>query len=167
MRLAAGLGRESCGRLPAGQCLGELRQAAARIGHQRQAAPFAGVEGLHIQADDAGASEQTVRTGGEVLQAAADGQHHVGLCGQGIGCWRARHADSAHVQRMVPGQAALAGLGFRYRNAMHFGEGPQGVPGLAVQNAATCNDDRALRAAQQGSGLGQLVGISGRPAKAD
>ena len=49
---------------------------------------------------------------------------------------------------MVPGQAALAGLGFGHRNAMLFGEGPQGVPSLAVKHAAAGNDERALRTAQ-------------------
>ena len=68
---------------------------------------------------------------------------------------------------MVPGQAAFAGLGFGHRNAVLFGEGPQGIPGLAVQHTAAGNDERALRAAQQGRGLCQFVAVCGWPAKAD
>ena len=61
---------------------------------------------------------------------------------------RAGDADRAHVQRMVPGQRALAGLGLRDRDAVALGESRQRRRRARIVHAAAGDDQRPLGAAQ-------------------
>ena len=81
-----------------------------------------GIEHLGVEADDrlAVILEQRPGTGGEILQAGADGQNHIGLARQFIGCGSSGDADRAHVERVVMRQGGLAGLRLANRNAMLF-----------------------------------------------
>ena len=88
------------------------------------------------------ALEQGPGAGGEILQAGADGEHHVGLLGERVGGAGAGDADRAHVERMIMGDDALAGLRLADRNAVLRGEGGERLLGLRIQHAAAGDDER-------------------------
>ena len=100
--------RGLCG--PVAQRVAELFQAHAGVCHQAGAAPFARVEMLHIEAEQARPGKQGVRARGEVLQPGAHCKHYVGFAGQQVGGRAAVHADGAQIQWMVPGQGTLAAV---------------------------------------------------------
>ena len=108
-----------------------------------------------------------MRAGGEVLQARADGQHQIGVYRHGIGGGRTGDAYRAQVERVVPGQAAFAGLRLGDRNTVLLRKAAQRGPSLAVQDTAPCNDQRAFGTAQQGGSSGQLRSLGRRAAEAD
>jgi len=87
-------------------------------------------------------AERRPRAGGEVLQPGADGQHEIRLGRQRVGRRRPGDPDRAHVQRVVPGEAALAGLRFAHGHAVSIDEGAQCFTGFAVQHAAARDDER-------------------------
>jgi hypothetical protein len=126
------------------------------IGDQGRAAALASVGIAHVQAQHRSA-EQAARPGGEVLQAAADRDHQVGRARRVVGRRRAGDADRTQVQRMVPVYAALAGLGLGHRDAVVAREPVQRQPRLAVQHAATGDDQWPARSAQQLQGSAQLM----------
>ena len=97
--LLARLCRPSVGGLPGAERAAQFFQADARIGDQRQRVVLGRIEGLHIEADDAPVRvlEQGPGSGGEVLQARADRDHHIGLFGERVGGARAGHADGAEI----------------------------------------------------------------------
>ena len=153
--------------MPAGERRAELLQRAARVGHQRDAAPLAGVERLHVDGQAPGVGgEQRVRAGDEILQPRADGDHDIGFARQRVGRRRAGDADRADVERVVPGQTALAGLGFGHRHAMRAREGGQRGTGLAVEHAAAGDDQRPLGAAQQRGRGFEFARVGAGPANA-
>ena len=151
---------------PALQQRRQLLEPGAGIGHQRAAAPLAGVVGLDVQAQQPRMGKQRVRAGGEILQAGADGKHQVGRARQLVGARDAIDADRAQVERMVPGQAALAPMRLDHRHAMGLGKGAQRVPGLAVEHATADHDQRLARLAQQRGGAGELARIGRRATEA-
>ena len=103
----------------------------ARIGEERSRIVLRRVEGLNVEADDAPVRilEQGPGAGGEILQAGADRDHHVGLFGQRIGRARAGHADSAEAGCVIVRQARLAGLRFTDEDAVFLGESRQDLLG--------------------------------------
>ena len=127
-----------------------------RIGAQFHAAPLQRVEDVHVEAHEPGLRRQRMRAGGEVLQPRSDRENDVGLVGKRVGRGRAGDADGAQLQRMVPGERALAGLGFRNRNAMRFHERAQRFARLSIEHAAASDDQRPLRFAQHRDRAGEL-----------
>ena len=116
----------------------QLLQAAARVGEERLRLVLAGVVCRDVQGHqgETGRPEERARPGGEVAEAGPDGQDDVGLGRERVGRGRARHADRAHVGRMVPGQGALAGLGLRDGHAVTLGEGAERAVGQRVVDPA-------------------------------
>jgi hypothetical protein len=66
---------------------------------------------------------------------------------------------------VVPGQAALAAVRLDHGHAVGVNKGAQRGPGLAVQHTAAGDDERALRTAQQGDGVGQFALVRRRTAE--
>ena len=82
-----------------------------------------------------------MRSGGEILQAGSDGDHHIGFGCQRVGGGRPGDADRSRNQRMIPGHGALASVCFADRNAVRLGESLERLTAaLAVKDAATGND---------------------------
>ena len=128
---------------------------------------FAGVKGLHIQADDfaAFAFEQAPGAGGEISQACANGQNHVRLLGADIGRTGAGDTQRPQRQRRAVRHSGFTGLCFRHRNAMTLGKDLHLTFSLRIQHAATRNDEGALCGFEQGYGLGQFKCIGGGAAR--
>ena len=84
------------------------------------------------------------RRRGEIAIAGADAYHQVGIACKAVGGGGAGGADGSHAERMVVAQAAAAGERFAHRNAGLFGESAQRLGRLAVDHAATGDDQRAL-----------------------
>ena len=97
------------------------------IADHRQCAALVGIVRRDIDLDERGLGFANKRpgAGGEILQPCADADDQVGLGRGGIGGAGAGHADAAERLRMIPRQAALAGLGFGDRNADCCGEAAQ------------------------------------------
>ena len=162
-------GRLGPGRVgaPVASRLRQLRQAAAGIGCERQAVPFARVVRLHVQAQNAGLGKQAVGAGGEVLQTRSNRQYQVGTPRQLIGARCTGDTDRTQVERVVPGQAAFTGLGFGHGHTMFARERVQCLPGLAVQHAPARHDQGAFGRAQQPRRVGQVARIGDGAADTD
>ena len=111
--------------------------------HQRGAAPLACIEGLHVQTDQSGTSEERMRAGREILQTRPDSKHDIGIARQCIGGRATVHANRAQVQRVIPRQSTFPAVRFNHGNAEFPGKGTQGITGPAVEDAATGNDHRS------------------------
>ncbi len=147
--------------VPATQQPRQSLQAQGRVRLHAQAAAFQRIESVDVQADQLRLRKQGVGPRREILQARADGQHHVRVRRQRVRGGRSGDADGAQLQRMVPRQGTFAGLGFRHGNAVPFGKRLQGGAGLAVQHAATGDDQGLFRVLQQQRRLFQLL-LDGR-----
>ena len=98
--------------------------------------------------------EQRLRRGREVGQPRADGEHEVGLADQVVVRRGALQTDPAELPPGPLLHRALAGHGLQHRDAGRAGERLQLRGGVGVDDAATGDDDRLLRAGQQpGDGL--------------
>ena len=106
--------------------------------------------------------KQRVRSGREVLQARAYCENQVRVCRELVRCSGAGHADRTDVERMVPGQGALAGLRLGDRNAVACRELRKHFARLGVMNAAACDEDRLLRACDQLCGRCELASVRSR-----
>ncbi len=105
-------------------------EPGACIGDQRDAAVLAGIERLHVEADDLHPRvlEQRSRSGGEILQPGADGQDHVRLGGQRVGRRRAGDADGAEAHRMIVGRAPTCRPASRRPGCRGGRRRPQALP---------------------------------------
>ncbi len=150
----------------AAEALAQLGDAHGRIGHERQGAELAGIEGLDVQHHDAGrgTADQRRRAGREIGEPGADREQDIGLGHERIRGARARDPDRAHRQRVFMRQARLAGLGLDHGDAVALGEGLEPVLGTRVEHAAARHDD-GFRGTAQDRGRGrEFVGIRGRAA---
>ena len=103
-------------------------------------APLLRIERVDVDRDDLRLREQRMRAGREVRQPRADGEDEIGVARERVGRRRAGDADRARLQRMVPGQRALARLRFGDRHAMRFGE-----PAQAPRRRRRCRARRRRR----------------------
>ena len=149
-RLPRGIGA------PAAERPRQRREPATGVGAHRQAAPLERVERVDVDRHEPRLHEQRIRSGGEVLQPCADRNHHVGLARCIVRGGRAGDADRAQLQRVVPRQRALAGLGLRDGHAMRVDERTQRVRRLRIEHAAACDDQWTLRRADRLGGCGHL-----------
>ena len=101
---------------------------------------------------------------GEVAVAGADADHDVGLAGQRVRHRRAGRPDPADGLRVVPPDRALAGLGVGDRDAGRLGEPAQLLGRLAVDHAATGDEQRPARGPEHRDGAGQRRRLRHRPA---
>ncbi|MNI70788.1 hypothetical protein D3C73_1266210 [compost metagenome] len=98
---------------PDGQRLCERDQRLAGVSDQRQLrAVLVRVERGDVDVDelDTRMLERRARPRGEVAVARADADHDVGLGGEPVRRGRARGPDAAEILRVIPGEAAAAGL---------------------------------------------------------
>ena len=94
--------------------------------------------------------EQRPRAGGEVREARADADDHVGLRGERVGRAGAGDADRAHRQRMVGRESPTCRPGSRRpgcRGAAQKSISSRSA--LGIEHAAAADDERLLGAAQQ------------------
>ncbi len=141
--------------------LGQRLEPGARVAHQRLRVMLAGIERLHVEADDPPRriAEQRPGSGGEVLQPRADREHQVGLRGERVGGARPRHADRPHVEQVIVTQRALAGLRLGHRNGVALREGRKRRGRVRIVHAAARDDQRPLRRRDQPRGFGELARI--------
>ena len=141
-------------RLPVAERGVERRERRPRVGDQRQRAMLGGVERLHVEADETagGVLEQRPGAGGEIGEAGADGEDHVGLRGERVGRAGAGDADRAQRQRMVGRRRRFAGLRLGDRNPVLLAEGDQLALGVRIEHAAAANDERLLGRARRSAG---------------
>ena len=88
--------------------------------------------------------EAPLGAGRKVGQTGADGDHEVRLFGNRVGSSAAGDADAAHVQRVVKGDLALAGLRFADGDIELFGKGEGRAPAFGIGHAAADNHHRLL-----------------------
>ncbi len=83
---------------------------------------FGCIKGRHVEAQQAAVRIGKQGAGGrcEILQACTYADHQIGLLRQRIGSAAAGNTDGAELRRVIPGQGALARLGFRHRQASAF-----------------------------------------------
>ena len=145
------------------QGLAQLLQARLGVADDRQGLVLSGVEAGGVQADEAGVvGEQRPGAGGEVLQARADRQHHVGLGREMVGRVGAQAADRAGVEGMVVDQDRPAGDGLDHGDTVALGEAGQRRLGTAVAHAAAGDQQRLLGGAQEGCRLFELAQVGAR-----
>jgi hypothetical protein len=110
-----------------------------------------GIEAADIELDQlrSGAAKDRARSGREIRQPRAHGQHDIGLRRQGVGRRRSRHAQGAGVRRMRPGERAFARLGFGARNAPLAEAALAKFAGERVFRPAADQDHRLARAPQR------------------
>ena len=101
-----------------------------------------GVERADVQLNQLRAGEQRARSGGEVAEARADREHHVRAGGELVRRRGSRHADRTDVAGVIPGQAALAGLRFRHRQAVRFRKVAETFLGEGVLDASAHHEER-------------------------
>ena len=91
----------------------------------------AGVESGDIEADqcDLRVLEETARRRREIGQPTAHREYDIGPGSQLVGRSPPGHADGAGCHGMVPGQGALAGLGFSHWNCVFVGKAEQCLAG--------------------------------------
>ena len=119
--------------------------ARRRVGDQRQGAMLGGVERLHVEADETAGRvlEQRPRAGGEIGEAGADREDHVGLRGEPVGRPGGDGTpDRAQRQRMVGRGRRFAGLVSAARMPCFLAEGHELLLGLRIEHAAAANDER-------------------------
>ena len=137
-------------RLPARELALQGLQPCTRIGDDRLRAVLRRIERGEVELDKPprGVAKQRAAAAGEILQSRADGEHDIGVLGQGIGGGGARHADRTHGVGMIPRQGAFPGLRFGNGNSRRAHEGiePGGRP--AVVDAATRDHQGRTRGAQ-------------------
>jgi len=121
-------------------------------------AEFLRVVGIDVERDEPCFGIQRVRARGEVGETRSDREDEISFGRDCIRGGAAADANWAELQRMIPGQAALAGLRFRERNRVALGEGAQCFRGVAVKHAAAGDDDRTPRCAQRVRGVRDLRG---------
>ena len=124
---------------------GEPERASAT---QRDAAPLERVERVDVEVDEPRLREQRMRARREIRTGACRRRARRRRPRERVRGRRAGDADRARLQRMVPGQRALARLRLGHRHAVRFGERAQRVGGQRVEHAAARDDQRPLRCAQ-------------------
>ena len=145
--------RQAAGaRVPAaGRGVGQRGQRHAGVGDDAGGAEPVGVAGIDVDAREPhrGVGEQRVGRGGEVGQPRPDGQHQVGLAGQGVGRRRSFQPDAADLPPGPLLHGALAGEGLQHRDAGGPGEALELGGGPGVDDAAARDDQRPGRAASR------------------
>ena len=106
--------------------------------------------------------ERRPRPGGEVLQAGADGEDHVGLGGKRVGRGRADNPDGAAMDGIVVGERALAGDRLDHGNPALGRKRRNRLLSAGIAHAAARDDERLLRRLQKRGGLGHPVAVGAR-----
>ena len=96
------------------------------------------------------------RSGGEVLQAGADGDDHVRLLGNRVGAVRSGHTDGPDVQRMLCQHVGASGDGLDHGDVVSFGEGGQFVDSARVLHATARDDHGTFGVAKGCDRIGDL-----------
>ena len=129
-------------RPPAGEPGRQLDQPLPGVADHRERPVLGGIEARGVQRDqlDLRIAEHGPGAGGEVLEARADREHHVGLGGKGIGRGAADHAERPGVVGMIVGQGGAPGDGLDHRHAVGLGEGRELGGSERIVHAAACDD---------------------------
>ena len=154
-------------RRPAGAAPRERVERRGGIGRNRDRTSLQRVVRVDIDSEDCRLREERMRSGGEVGEPRTERDHDIGVTGERIRRSRPGHADRARVQRVIPRQCALACLRFGDRHAMCFDEALERLrSAVAVEDAATGDDERPFRGLQQYDGVFEIGLLGHRRANA-
>ena len=145
--------------------LGERLESGARVRNDSDPGMLRRVElgDVHVDKAHRGVRERGLRPCGEVGPSRADPDHHVGIRGEPVRGQRPGRADRPHGLRVVERQRPLPGLCLSDGDPRPLDEGSQRIGGARVDDAATSDDERALRAADRRDGSAERRGIGRAP----
>ena len=145
--------------------LGERLESGARVRDDSDPGMLRRVELGDVRVDEAhrGVRERGLRPGGEVGPSRADPDHHIGIRGEPVRGQRPGRADRPHGLRVVERQRPLPGLCLSDGDSRPLDEGSQCIGGARVDDPATSDDERALRAADRRDGSAERRGIGRAP----
>ena len=148
--------------LVAGEQLGQRLQRLPRVAHERQAGELRRVEvgQVDVHEADVRMAERRLRGRREVGPPRPDAEDHVSLGGDAVGREGAGGSDRTQRTRMVERKRALARLRLGDGNPARFGEPPQRLRRLRIDDTAAGDHQRPPSSADEPGGCREcsLVG---------
>ena len=133
------------------QCLIQHLKSCTGVTYHLQAVHLVGMELAHIdiQVLHIRILVNPLGRSGEVRIAGADADNEIGISGDGVRAQSTSLAQSAKVQRVLPGDGALACLGFAKGNAVLLSKFTEGILCFGILHAAAKDHDGFLLAAYE------------------